>query len=207
MSLLLDLLHQSRIIPVVVLDDAEKALSLAAALREGGLRVIEITFRTSAALAALERIAGSGGGLVPGAGTVLTVDQAQAAIGAGAQFIVSPGFQARVVDYCRERAVPVFPGVMTPTEIGMAAERGLSVVKFFPAEAAGGIAYLKAVSAPFPAMRFIPTGGIDEKNLAAYLALPQVAAVGGTWMVKPALIAAGNFDEITRLTAAAVALV
>jgi 2-dehydro-3-deoxyphosphogluconate aldolase / (4S)-4-hydroxy-2-oxoglutarate aldolase len=192
------------VIPVVTIDDARQASDLGRALVAGGLPVAEITFRTAAAEEAIRALARDVPELLVGAGTVLTTEQADRAIDAGARFIVAPGFNPRVVDHCRSRGVPITPGISSPTEIEMALERGLEVVKFFPAQASGGLEYLKAISAPFGGMRFIPTGGVDAANLAEYLAFPRVHAVGGTWIARTAAIAAGNFDEISRLANEAV---
>jgi 2-dehydro-3-deoxyphosphogluconate aldolase / (4S)-4-hydroxy-2-oxoglutarate aldolase len=194
----------TRLLPVVVLQDAADASPLAAALTAGGLRSVEVTFRTDAAAEAI-RIMSENPDLLVGAGTVLTPAQVDAAVGAGAKFVVSPGFSTRVVTYCQSLGLPVFPGAATATEIQMALDAGLEIVKFFPAEQIGGAKMIKALSAPFRSVRFIPTGGVNTRNLADYLALPSVFAVGGTWMVAPDLLAAGKWDEVTRLTAAAVA--
>lgn len=196
----------ARLIPVVVIDAPGSAVPLAEALIAGGLPVMEVTFRTASAAEVMNRISRSCPGMLLGAGTVLTAEQVKTAAGCGAKFIVSPGLSVSVVEECRKANLLVIPGAVTPTEIMAAAALGLDLLKFFPAEAAGGVKYLKSVCAPFRNIRFIPTGGVDEKNLGAYLALPQVVACGGSWMVKPELIAAGRFDEITRLTAAAVAI-
>jgi 2-dehydro-3-deoxyphosphogluconate aldolase/(4S)-4-hydroxy-2-oxoglutarate aldolase len=204
MNAIVEKLGKLKIVPVVILQDERDAEPLAQALLDGGLPTMEITFRTDAAKAAITRIAKSHPSIVLGAGTVLTVDQVKAATDAGARYIVSPGISRSVVEYCLKKDICVTPGVVTPTEIGLALELGLDVVKFFPAEASGGIDYLKAISAPFPNLKFIPTGGIDESNLIPYLQHPKVLAVGGSWMVKPALIAGRQFGEITRLTAEAV---
>ncbi|WP_203753878.1 bifunctional 4-hydroxy-2-oxoglutarate aldolase/2-dehydro-3-deoxy-phosphogluconate aldolase [Catellatospora bangladeshensis] len=193
-----------RLLPVVILPDAAAAEPLAAALTSGGLRSIEVTLRTPAAIDAIKRLAASSELLV-GAGTVLTPDQAERAVEAGARYVVCPGFSAAVVRRCQELDVPVFPGVATPTEIQMALEAGLTAVKFFPAEQLGGAPMVKALSAPFPGMRFVPTGGVTTANLGAYLSVPAVLAVGGTWMVAADLLKAGDYAEITRRTAAAVA--
>lgn len=198
------LLAADRLLPVVILPDASAAEPLAAALTAGGLRSIEVTLRTPAALDAIKRLAASSDLLV-GAGTVLNPEQAERAVEAGARYVVCPGFSAAVVRRCQELGVPVFPGVATPTEIQMALEAGLGAVKFFPAEQLGGAPMVKALSAPFPGVRFVPTGGVTTANLAAYLAVPAVLAVGGTWMVAADLLAAGDYAEITRRTAAAVA--
>lgn len=173
----------------------------------GGLPCAEITFRTAAAQQAIRSIASSLPGITLGAGTVLTVEQADRAVSAGAQFIVSPGFNEKVVDWCLETGVPVTPGVATPTEIEMALDRGLEILKFFPAEAMGGIKTLKAISAPYVGVRFIPTGGVNLDNLADYLGLPSVHCCGGSWLVKSKLISQGSFDEITRVTQDAMAVV
>ncbi|HLS26930.1 MAG TPA: bifunctional 4-hydroxy-2-oxoglutarate aldolase/2-dehydro-3-deoxy-phosphogluconate aldolase [Beutenbergiaceae bacterium] len=202
---LLDQLGAARLVPVVVLDDAGDAASLAQALVAGGLPVAEVTFRTEAALAAIEAIAERGDVLV-GAGTVLTPEQVDAAVDAGAQYIVSPGFHAPVVERAQARGVLPLPGAVTATEIQAALGAGLTTVKYFPAETSGGAKAIKALSAPFTDVRFVPTGGIGPTNLAEYLALPSVHAVGGSWMVPRDKVAAGAFDEITSLTAQAVEL-
>lgn len=195
-----------RVLPVVVLDDAADAEPLADALLAGGLHCAEVTFRTAAAADAIAAMA-KRPDLLVGAGTVLTAAQVDAAVDAGAEFVVSPGLGPTVVRRCAERGVPVFPGVATATEIQQALELGLDTLKFFPAGQLGGPAMLTALSAPFRQVRFVPTGGVSAANLAEYLAVPSVLAVGGTWMVAPELIAAGNFDEVSRRTAAAVATV
>lgn len=192
-----------RVIPVVVLEAASHAEALGAALKAGGLPCAEVTFRTAAAQEALRTMARDADLLV-GAGTVLQPDQVDRALDAGARFIVTPGFSRRVVERCQARGVVVYPGVATPTEIQMALEIGIDIVKFFPAETSGGVDALKAIAAPFPMVRFIPTGGINATNLERYLGFESVLAVGGSWMVAPPLIASANFDQITRLTRAAV---
>jgi len=195
------------IVPVVSIPKLEHALPLAESLMEGGLPCAEITFRTASAADAIARISRKFPDLLLGAGTVLTMEQAQTAMDAGAQFIVSPGTNPAVVAFCRSKNVTIFPGVCTPSEIEMALEAGVDVLKFFPAEAAGGVNFLKAVCAPYRNVRFIPTGGIDTKNIGQYLALPQVLACGGSWMVKPELMEAGDFAKVKQLAAEAVALV
>jgi 2-dehydro-3-deoxyphosphogluconate aldolase/(4S)-4-hydroxy-2-oxoglutarate aldolase len=195
-----------RIIPVVAIHDAENAGPLADALIEGGLPSAEITFRTEAALDAISYMA-KRGDIAVGAGTVLKVEQARKAVDSGACFIVSPGFNPKVVQYCVENHIPVTPGTSTPTDIEKALDFGLDIVKFFPAEAFGGIKTLKAISAPFGMMRFIPTGGIGPHNVIAYLNLPNIPACGGSWMVKSDLISKGKFTEITQLTREAMDLV
>jgi 2-dehydro-3-deoxyphosphogluconate aldolase/(4S)-4-hydroxy-2-oxoglutarate aldolase len=202
-----DKLGRMGVVPVVKIDRAEDAADLGNALSAGGLPCIEITFRTEAAEEAIRRVASSLPDVVLGAGTVRSVDQAQRAVSAGAKFIVSPGFNQKVVDWCLANQVPVTPGVATPTEIEMATDRGLNILKFFPAEAFGGIKTLKAISAPYAGVKFIPTGGVTRDNLADYLALRSVHCVGGSWLVKADLITAGKFDEITRLAQDAVAVV
>jgi 2-dehydro-3-deoxyphosphogluconate aldolase / (4S)-4-hydroxy-2-oxoglutarate aldolase len=202
----LDKISAARLLPVVVIDDARTALPLAAALKRGGLRCVEITLRTPAAQAALRTMA-EDPELTVGAGTVLNAHQLDSALDAGARYIVTPGFSPEVVRRCQSLSVPVFPGVATATELHMAIDAGLNAVKFFPAEPLGGLTMLNALVAPFPAMKFIPTGGINAANLTAYLRHPAVLAVGGSWMVERNLIQAGAFDEVARLTAEAVAQV
>jgi 2-dehydro-3-deoxyphosphogluconate aldolase/(4S)-4-hydroxy-2-oxoglutarate aldolase len=201
---LMAVLGELRLLPVVVLGSAAGAGPLADALLAGGLRCIEVTFRTDAAADGIRAIA-ERPELIVGAGTVLTPAQADRAVEAGARFVVSPGFDPAVVRHCQQLGVPVFPGVASATEIQMALSAGLSTVKFFPAEQLGGAGMIKALAAPFRSVRFIPTGGVNAGNLASYLALPAVLAVGGSWMVAPDLLAAGDWAEVTRLTAAAVA--
>lgn len=195
-----------KIIPVVALERAADALPLADALVAGGLPCAEITFRTAAAAEAIRALAGRTGFTV-GAGTVLDLEQARRAADSGATFVVSPGLNPKVVRFCLDGGIAVLPGVCTPSDLTIAFEMGLALLKFFPAEAMGGLKTLDALAGPFPMMRFVPTGGIDPRNLAAYLRHPRVAACGGSWMVKASLIAQGRFDEIARLTREAVALV
>lgn len=199
------LLQGARIVPVAVIDDPGRAPGLGEALLAGGLDVIEVTLRTPAAVEAIAALAGVPG-MRTGAGTVVTADQVDAAVDAGATFVVSPGLSADVVRRCRERGVPVLPGVATPSDLMAAVALGLTEVKFFPAGVLGGPAALKALSAPFPGMTFVPTGGVSAANLADYLRLPCVAAVGGSWMVGRDVVAAGRWQEITDLTAQAVRL-
>ena len=198
-------INELGIVPVVKIEKAEDALPLGQALLAGGLPLAEITFRTSAAEESIKHLTQELPELLVGAGTVLTVEQVKKALAAGARFIVSPGFNPQVVDYCIENDIPVTPGINNPTQIEMALQRGLKVLKFFPAEASGGLAMLKAMSAPYPDVSFIPTGGINPDNLCAYLSNPKVQAIGGSWMVKAGLIASGDFSEITRLTKEAIA--
>jgi 2-dehydro-3-deoxyphosphogluconate aldolase/(4S)-4-hydroxy-2-oxoglutarate aldolase len=203
----LDTLGRLGLVPVVKIERAEDAVELGGALLAGGLPCAEITFRTAAAEEAIRHISSRLPEIILGAGTVRSVDQADRAVSAGAKFIVSPGFNRKVVDWCLDKGVAVTPGVATPTEIDMATEVGLNILKFFPAEAMGGIKTLKAISAPYGDVKFIPTGGINLNNLADYLSLPSVHCCGGSWLVKGDLITAGQFDEITRLAQEAVAAV
>ncbi len=198
-------LRAARLVPVLVIEDAADAVPLARALAAGGLPIAEVTFRTAAAPEALRRIAGEAPELLAGAGTVLTPDQARQAVDAGAKFIVAPGFGPAVVDWCLGHDVPVFPGVCTPTEVEMALGRELTTLKFFPAEAAGGVAYLKAIGAPYGAVQFIPTGGINAANLGSYLALKNVVACGGSWMAPAEWVRGKEFDRIREETRGAVA--
>jgi 2-dehydro-3-deoxyphosphogluconate aldolase/(4S)-4-hydroxy-2-oxoglutarate aldolase len=202
---ILSQLASHRLIPVIALDRAEDAGPLADALIAGGLPVAEVTFRTAAAESAIKEMSKRANMLV-GAGTVLDVDTVKRAVDAGAKFIVSPGFSEKVVSYCVSNKIPVTPGCVTPTEIQMALEHGISTVKFFPAEAVGGIKTLKAFAAPFGQVKFIPTGGITEKNLADYLSFAPVIACGGSWMVTKELLAARDFATINSITATAVAM-
>ena len=199
--------RQFRLVPVIVIDDPSSAPSLGRALSAGGLPCAEITFRTPRAREALARLAEECPELLVGAGTVLTPAQAKDACDAGAKFVVAPGFNAAVVDYCLENDVPVFPGIATPSEIEAALSHGLNVLKFFPAEALGGIPYLKAISAPYPGISFMPTGGIGLENLGSYLSFPPVVACGGSWMAPADWITAGDFDRITAEVTKAVAAV
>lgn len=192
-------LSAAGLLPVVVLDDAAHAVPLADILLSSGIPAAEITFRTDAAAASIAAIARERPSLLLGAGTVLTLEQAQTAVDAGAQFIVTPGLDAGVVRWCLERGVPVYPGVCTPTEITAALALGLTTLKFFPAEQSGGTAMLKALSGPFGQVKFIPTGGISAQNLGSYLALSNVLCCGGSFMLPPALLHAGRFDELAAL--------
>jgi 2-dehydro-3-deoxyphosphogluconate aldolase/(4S)-4-hydroxy-2-oxoglutarate aldolase len=204
---LLEMIGGLGIVPVVRLEQPAEGVLLARALLAGGLPCAEVTFRTQAAADAIRQMTAAVPEVVVGAGTVVSVDQARQALEAGAKFIVSPGFSQKVVVWCLQEGVPILPGVATPSDILQALDHGLTLLKFFPAEALGGIAMLKAIAAPFGGVRFVPTGGITAANLGAYLKLPAVIAVGGSWLVAPTLIAAGKFDEITRLTQEAVSAV
>jgi len=200
-------LRKLRLVPVIVIEDPASAPGLGRALSDGGLPCAEVTFRTAGARDALARLTAEFPDMLAGAGTVLTPAQAKDARDAGAKFVVAPGFSPGVVDYCLENDIPVFPGVATPTEIEAALSRGLSVLKFFPAEPLGGLAYLKAISAPYGGVSFMPTGGISLQNVGAYLSFPRVVACGGSWMAPAEWIAAGDFEKITAEVAKAVAAV
>lgn len=197
---------QQHIVPVVAIQEAELANPLAEALIAGGVPCAEITFRTDAAKSVIKTMA-KRGDMIVGAGTVLTVNQAQEAMDVGSRFVISPGLNPKVVDYCLKYSIPVIPGIATPSEIQQAIEFGLEMVKFFPAEAFGGLNTLKAISAPFNKMKYIPTGGINCNNICNYLNHPKVVAAGGSWMASTSLISNKKFDEITRLTKEAVSLV
>jgi 2-dehydro-3-deoxyphosphogluconate aldolase / (4S)-4-hydroxy-2-oxoglutarate aldolase len=200
-------IRRLRIVPLIVLDDPARAEMLAAALIEGGLPIAEVSLQTPRALDALRRMAAARPDMLVGAGTVLTPEQAAQAREAGARFIVSPGFDARVVDYCQANNLPVIPGVCTPTEIQMALAKGLTVLKFFPAESIGGIATLQAIAAPFPDVEFIPTGGINPGNLVKYLVFKRAVACGGSWMAPPDWIASGFAARISAAAKNAAGLV
>ena len=198
-------LRAARLVPVVVLDDAANAEGLAEALVAGGLPVAEVTFRTAAAADCIRAMSARGDMLV-GAGTVLTPAQVDEAVAAGASYVVSPGLSRAVVERCQERGVLALPGAVTATEIQAALELGLTTVKFFPAGTSGGVPSIAALTGPFAGVSFVPTGGVGPGNLQDYLAIKAVAAVGGSWMVPPDRVAAGDFDGIRTLTADAVAL-
>lgn len=203
---LADALAKFRLVPVVVLDDAQDAEALAQALIVGGLPIAEVALRTPAALESIAVMAREPGLLV-GAGTVVRPDDVAKVVDAGARFVVSPGFSSAVVRECQRLEVPVLPGIATATELQMALDAGVDTVKFFPASAAGGPAMVKALAAPFSEARFVPTGGIDSASLASYLAIPSVLAVGGSWMVARKLIADLDFAMVTALTEQACAAV
>ena len=195
----LDRLKQSGVVPVVVLDNAKDAAPTAKALLAGSVDVMEITFRTAAAADSIKAVSESCPDMLVGAGTVITLDQCRKAVECGAKFIVAPGFDEEVVRWCVENGVAVTPGCVTPTEIMAAMKLGLNVVKFFPAGVYGGLKAMKALSAPFGGIKFIPTGGVDAKNLKEYLVAPFVHAVGGSWLCPKKEIAAGNFYAVTAL--------
>ena len=206
MNKTLEKIGELGIVPVVKIEKAEDALPLGRALINGDLPIAEITFRTSAAEESIKSLTKEFPNLLVGAGTVLTIEQVKKAVSAGAKFIVSPGFNPKVVDYCIENSIPVTPGINNPTQIEMALERGIEVVKYFPAEASGGLSLLASMSAPYSEIKFIPTGGINLNNLTSYLSNKKVHACGGSWMVKTDLISSGNFNEITRITKEAVSI-
>lgn len=207
MNIILEKLSNLGIVPVVVLNNSEDAAPLAKALCDGGLPCAEITFRTEAAAKAIEIMTREFPNMLVGAGTVLTTEQVDAAIQAGARFIVSPGFNPNIVKYCMDKGILIIPGCTNPSDIEKAIEFGLEVVKFFPAEACGGLEMIKAISAPYTKMKFMPTGGISTKNLIAYLDFGRVIACGGSWMVNQDLIKSGDFNRITELTNDAVSQV
>lgn len=195
-----------KIVPVVVLNDAENAKPLAKALCEGGLPCAEVTFRTGAAEESIRIMHEAYPEMIIGAGTVLTTEQVERAVSAGASFIVSPGFDPEIVDYCIEKSIPVFPGCITPSEIAQAIKRGLKVVKFFPAEQFGGVDTIKALAAPYVGLKFMPTGGINAGNIKDYLECKSIIACGGSWMVKGNIIEAKEFERIKEMTIEAVSL-
>ena len=194
------------VVPVVVLDDAEQAAPTARALLAGGINAMEITFRTAAAKASIARVAAEVPEMIVGAGTVINVEQLHDAVEAGARFIVSPGSDAQLIQEAAKLGVPITPGIVTPSEIMMGLKLGVKVFKFFPAESYGGLKALKALSGPFPQIRFIPTGGISQANAGEYFKNPRVLAVGGSWMVSKDMIGAGDFQGITAKSRAATEL-
>ncbi len=204
MQEILSKLEAFGIVPVIKIDRVEDALPLAKALCEGGLPVAEITFRTACAKEAIKIITTHLPEMLVGAGTVLTTEQVDQAVEAGASFIVSPGLNPKVVKYCVDKGIAITPGCTNPSDIEQAIEFGLELVKFFPAEAAGGIKMIKAMAAPYTTMKFMPTGGVSAKNLNEYLSFDKVIACGGSWMVDASLINSGQFDKITELTREAV---
>ncbi|MDR3114274.1 MAG: bifunctional 4-hydroxy-2-oxoglutarate aldolase/2-dehydro-3-deoxy-phosphogluconate aldolase [Treponema sp.] len=199
MHTVLEALGTIGIVPVITINDEAKAEALAEALMAGGIPCAEVTFRTAQAEAAIRRIRAAVPDILVGAGTILSVAQVDKAISAGAQFIVSPGFNPQVVSHCIERGIPITPGCTTPSDMERAVEFGLEAVKFFPAEASGGLDYIKAVAAPFPMLKFMPTGGIHGGNIARYLAYDQILACGGSWMATADMINRGDFKGITGL--------
>ncbi|MEZ4768933.1 MAG: bifunctional 4-hydroxy-2-oxoglutarate aldolase/2-dehydro-3-deoxy-phosphogluconate aldolase [Caldilineales bacterium] len=196
-----------KLVPVVKIEQAKDALALGEALLAGGLPLAEVTFRTEAAEGSIRILSARLPEMLVGAGTVLAVEHVKRAVDAGAQFIVAPGFNPKVVDYCLSNGILIVPGVNSPTDVEMGLDRGLNVLKFFPAEASGGLGMLKALSGPYSGVKYMPTGGIAPDNLLEYLAFDRVLACGGTWMVETDLISAGRFDEITQRTCEAVKLI
>ena len=201
---LLEQIKQVGLVPVIKLEEPEKAVPLARALAKGGIPVAEITFRAPGADRAIAAVAESCPDILLGAGTVTSTEQVDRAVSAGAKYIISPGFDPEIVAYCVERDILIIPGCASPGDVSMAARMGLEAVKFFPAEAAGGVKMLRALAGPFPNMRFMPTGGIGPENLRDYLAFPRVIACGGSWMVPGKPLADGRFEEITALARTAV---
>ncbi len=206
MKELIDIISATGIVPVVKIDSAEDAVPLARALRNGGINCAEITFRTAAAKESIARITKEFPDMLVAAGTVLTPKQADDAMEAGARFIVSPGLNPLVVKHCIDKGYPIIPGVATPSEVEQGMSLGLSYLKFFPAEAAGGVNMIKSMAAPYTGVKFMPTGGINVKNAADYLNCKAVFACGGSWMVPSDKIAEGDFETIEKLTADAVKL-
>jgi 2-dehydro-3-deoxyphosphogluconate aldolase/(4S)-4-hydroxy-2-oxoglutarate aldolase len=207
MNKILEKLGQYGIVPVVVLNDSKDAEPLADALCEGGLACAEVTFRTEAAAESIKIMSEKHPEMLVGAGTVLTIEQVDEAVAAGAKFIVSPGLNPEVVKYCLDKNIAITPGVVTPSEMEQAIELGLNIVKFFPAEPSGGLSMIKAVSAPYTMLKFMPTGGINPGNVKEYLKSDKIFACGGSWMVKGDLVDAGNFDKIKELTKEAADIV
>lgn len=207
MNEVLEKIQEIGIVPVVVLNDAKDAALLAQALCNGGLPCAEVTFRTAAAEEAIRIMSEQFPDMLIGAGTVLTTEQVDRAVAAGAKFIVSPGLNPRIVKYCVEKGVLITPGCTNPSDIEQALENGLEVVKFFPAEPAGGLKMIKAMAAPYVGMKFMPTGGINQNNVKDYLAYDRIIACGGSWMVKGDLVDAGDFEKIEELTREAVEIV
>jgi len=200
-------LQELRLIPVVTIENSENAIPLGQALIEAGLPIIEITFRTLAAEQSISVLSKNMSHIFVGAGTVLTIEQIKKAVNAGAQFIVTPGFNPKIIDYCLSNKIPIIPGVNTPTMVEWALDRGLKVVKFFPANLSGGTKMLKSLAGPYPEMKFVPTGGINNESLVDYLKLSNVLACGGSWIVKKDLISTGQFEEIKKLTETAISLI
>ena len=207
MNPILEQLSKFGVVPVVVLNDAKDAEPRAKALCDSGLPCAEVTFRTAAAEESIRTMTEKYPEMLVGAGTVLTTEQVDRAVAAGAKFIVSPGFDPEIVDYCLEKEILVLPGCVTPSEVAQGVKRGLKVLKFFPAEQYGGVATIKAMAAAYVGIQFMPTGGINPKNVKDYLACDKIFACGGSWMVKGDMIEAGEFDKIEALTKEAVAII
>lgn len=200
-------IRELKIIPVATINNKNDAVPLGKALIEAGLPVIEVTFRTEAAAEAIKILTKELPNLFVGAGTVLKVEQVKQAVNVGALFIVTPGFNPKVVDYCIEQNIPIIPGVNTPTMVEWALDRGLKVVKFFPADLSGGPKMLRNLAGPYPEMKYLPTGGINNDSLNKYLELTNVIACGGSWIVRKDLISKGKFEEIKKLTKDALSLI
>lgn len=206
MNTIIEKLSEMLVVPVVVLEDANDAERLADALIKGGLPCAEVTFRTEAAEESIRIMTDKYPDMLVGAGTILTTEQVDKAVAAGAKFIVSPGFDPEIVDYCIEKEIPILPGVVAPSEAAQAVKRGLKVVKFFPAEQFGGVSTIKALAAPYTMLKFMPTGGVSVNNLKNYLSFDKIICCGGSWMVKGDLIKAGEFEKIADMTKEAVEL-
>ena len=206
-GMLFDKIKKIGIVPVVKLEDAQDAKPLAKALCDGGLPCAEVTFRTEQAADAIKNMKEAYPEMLVGAGTVLTTSQVNEAVNAGAEFIVSPGLNPEVVEYCIEKNIPILPGCANPSDVEQAIKYGLKVVKFFPAEAAGGIKTIKAMAAPYVGLKFMPTGGINAGNLTEYLSCDKILCCGGSWMVKGDLVKAGDFGKIRELSAEARKLI
>lgn len=207
MNPILEKVHEIGIVPVVVLEDSKDAKPLAEALIAGGLPCAEVTFRTAGAAESIRIMSSEFPEMLVGAGTVLTTEQVDEAVAAGAKFIVSPGLNPRIVKYCVEKGILIIPGCANPSDIEQALENGLEVVKFFPAEQIGGLPLIKAMAAPYTGVKFMPTGGINAKNVSSYLEYPRIVACGGSWMVSSDLVKAGDFKKVTELSKEAVELV
>lgn len=204
---IIEKIREFKIIPVVTIKNINDAIPLAKILIEAGLPLIEVTFRTDVAAEAIGVLSSNFPNLLVGAGTILKAEQVKKATNAGAQFIVTPGFNPKVVDYCVKKHIPIIPGVNTPTMVEWALDRGVEVVKFFPADLSGGPKMLRSLAAPYPTMRFIPTGGINNSSLKSYLDLPNVIACGGSWIVRKDLIATSKFEEIKKLIEEVLSLI
>lgn len=202
-----EVVEKNGVVPVISIKDSKDALNLGKAIIDGGLNIVEITFRTDAAAESIKILSENYPELVVGAGTVLSIEKVKIAIDNGAKFIVTPCFDTEVVDYCIKEGIDIFPGIVTPSELNEARKRGLTVVKFFPCEAFGGLKTIEAISAPFSSMKFMPTGGINMKNLETYLSNKKIVACGGTWIAKSALIENGEFEKIMQNVKESVDLV
>ena len=202
-----EVIKKNGVVPVISINNSKDAKSLGKSLIEGGLNIVEITFRTEAAAESIKILSETYPELVVGAGTVLSVENVDTAMENGAQFIVTPCFDAEVVDYCINKGINIYPGIVTPSELNEARKRGLEIVKFFPCETFGGLKTIEAISAPFSSMKFMPTGGIYPNNLEEYLASDKIVACGGTWIAKPSMIDNGEFEQVTKNVEEAVKLV